>query len=135
MPDSTTETLTLARRFFAAIESGDVATIASIYAPGAVVWHNHDGIAQPVDENLATLGAFIAASRERRYEVSRLAAFEGGFVQQHVLTAVSNKGASFELPACVVCKVECGRITRLDEYFDSAQVQTLIAGLAGEKGA
>jgi ketosteroid isomerase-like protein len=27
------------------------------------------------------------------------------------------------LPACIVCQVKNGRITRLDEYFDSAAVE------------
>jgi ketosteroid isomerase-like protein len=28
-----------------------------------------------------------------------------------------------ELPACIVCSVADGTITRLDEYFDAAQVE------------
>jgi len=31
-------------------------------------------------------------------------------------------GKRVELPACIVCAVAEGRITRLDEYFDSEQV-------------
>ncbi|MCC7257297.1 MAG: DUF4440 domain-containing protein, partial [Gammaproteobacteria bacterium] len=32
----------LARRFFDAIEQGDIATVRAIYAPDAVIWHNTD---------------------------------------------------------------------------------------------
>ncbi len=60
---------------------------------------------------------------ERVYDERRLTVFAGGFVQQHVLRAVRKRdGASVELAACLVCQVSDGRITRLDEYFDSAAV-------------
>ncbi|HYB99792.1 MAG TPA: nuclear transport factor 2 family protein [Candidatus Limnocylindrales bacterium] len=130
MADTPAEILELAQRFFAAIEAGDVDAVRAGYAPGAVVWHNHDLVEQSVDENLATLAAFIAASRQRSYAVTLRQAFAGGFVQEHVLTAISHAGKAFELPACIVCRVQNGRITRLDEYFDSAQVHALIDGLS-----
>lgn len=129
MSSSDEDILMLAERFFAAIEAGDIDVVRAIYAPDARVWHNHDGVTQPVEENLATLGAFIAASRGRRYAVSLRRSFDGGFVQQHVLTAVSHTGQEFVLPACIVCEVSGGRITRLDEYFDSVQCECLVAGL------
>ena len=47
--------------------------------------------------------------------------FDDGFVQQHVLHGVRADGVAVTLPACIVCQVEHGRITRLDEYFDSAR--------------
>jgi len=52
-----------------------------------------------------------------------LTAFPGGFVQQHVLKGkrVHDDGA-VRLPCAIICKVENGKITRLDEYFDSAHV-------------
>ena len=47
----------------------------------------------------------------------------GGFVQQHVLRGTrKHDGARLALPAYVVCAVKDGKITRLDEYFDSARV-------------
>jgi ketosteroid isomerase-like protein len=48
--------------------------------------------------------------------------FDGGFVHQHVLSGTRKDGARLSLPACLVCEVKDGRITRLDEYFDSARV-------------
>jgi ketosteroid isomerase-like protein len=112
----------LARRFFDAIERGDVDEVRSIYAPDAVIWHNTDGLETLPAENIAVLTAFIGRISERRYEERRLQAFPGGFVQQHVLTGVRRDGRRLQLPACLVCSVEEGRITRLDEYFDSAAV-------------
>jgi ketosteroid isomerase-like protein len=110
----------LATSFLDAIERGDIEAVRAIYAPDAVVWHNTDAIAQPVAENLATLANFIKHVPERRYTDRRLDVFEGGFAEQHLLKARLANGKEVSLAACIVCKVDGGRITRLDEYFDSA---------------
>ncbi len=112
----------LADRFFTAVEVGDVATVRSSYAPGVVIWHGHTRQAQDRDTNVATLTHFIALSRERTYSQRKLQIVEGGFVQQHLLVAVSNGGAVLELPAALICEVKDGRITRLEEYFDNSAV-------------
>jgi ketosteroid isomerase-like protein len=112
----------LARRFFDAVEAGDVEALRDIYAPEAQIWHNTDETASSVDENLDTLAGFVKRIRDRRYRDRRVATFDGGFVQQHVLHGIRADGVAVTLPACIVCQVEHGRITRLDEYFDSARV-------------
>ena len=112
----------LATRLFDCIEQGDVEGVAQCYAPDLVVWHNFDELDQPREANLATLAGLIARISERRYERRRLNVFEGGFVQQHVLTGVRRDGARVSLPGVLVGRVRDGRITRLDEYLDSAQV-------------
>lgn len=119
-------TLDLAERFFRAIEDGDLDGIRACYSPDAVIWHNNDRIEETRERNAATLAAFIGSSRSRRYVVSRREPFAGGFFQQHVLVAESKSGETVELPACVVCTVDHGVITRLDEYFDSMQVAALV---------
>ena len=78
----------LATRLFDCIERGDVDGVAGCYAADLVVWHNFDEVDQPREANLATLAGLIARISERRYERRRLNVFEGGFVQQHVLTGV-----------------------------------------------
>jgi ketosteroid isomerase-like protein len=110
----------LAERFFDAVERGDLETVQAIYAPDAIIWHNSDGIAGTVADNLRTLTNFIKFVPERRYAESRLDVFDGGFVEQHVLKGTLASGKQVSLDACIVCKVKDGRITRLDEYFDSA---------------
>jgi ketosteroid isomerase-like protein len=110
----------LAQRFFAAIERGDLEAVQAIYAPGAIVWHNTDGIAGSVADNLKTLANFIRFVPERRYTEQRLEIFDGGFAEQHLLKGKLANGKEVSLAACIVCRVADGRITRLDEYFDSA---------------
>jgi ketosteroid isomerase-like protein len=117
--------LELAQRLFAAIENGDADSVREIYAPGCEIWHNTDGATQTVDENLRTLRWVIRNIAGLRYEEARRHETPTGFVQQHVLRGAAPSGEPLEVPACIVCKVENGRITRLEEYLDSAHLAPL----------
>ena len=121
MPDDQS-TIALARRFFDAVEAGDIATVRACYTDDARIWHNTDGLEQTPDENAETLRGFVARIDGRRYLNRRLRTFEGGFVQQHELHGQRKDGVRVVLPCCIVCTVRDGRISRLDEYFDSAHV-------------
>lgn len=124
----------VAARFFAAIEAGDVAAIAAVYAPHAAIWHNTTRRAQSAAENVALLRHVVATVGPLRYEDVRRAATPTGFVQQHVLRCRVPGGPELTVPACIVCDVQDGRITRLDEYFDGAAVAPLLAALAAPPG-
>jgi ketosteroid isomerase-like protein len=117
----------LANRFFDAIAAGDTETIQSVYAPNVVIWHNTDKIEQTREDNLRTLKGVIGFLPKRSYDERRLDVFPGGFVQQHVLNGVRQDGKKVAIEACLVCRVENGKITRLDEYLDSAAVTALTA--------
>jgi ketosteroid isomerase-like protein len=112
----------LAKRFFDAVEAGDIETVHGCYATDAKIWHNTDGAEQTRDDNARTLRGFARLISNRVYAERRLHVFDGGFVQQHELRGVRPDGVAVRLTACIVCAVEDGRIARLDEYFDSAQV-------------
>lgn len=112
----------LAKRFFDAVEAGDIDTLRACYAPDARIWHNTDDAEQGPDDNAATLRGFVQRISNRVYANRRLQVFDGGFVQQHELRGVRADGVAVRLTACIVCAVRDGVITRLDEYFDSAQV-------------
>jgi uncharacterized protein len=122
---TTTDALAVADRFFAAIDAGDLEAVRAIYADDAEIWHNTDGVVQTRDENLRTLGWVVTNLRDRSYDEVRRSAMDDGFVQQHVLRATRADGERVEIPACIVCRVADGRITRLDEYIDSAHVARL----------
>ena len=117
------EMAALAKRFFDCIESGDVDGLVACYAPTAEIWHNTDGAVQGPEDNRTTLAGLVRYFADRVYDERRLDVFPGGFVQQHVLRATRVRdGAKVALAACIVCRVADGKITRLDEYFDSAAV-------------
>ena len=117
----------LATRFFDAVQDGNVDTLEAIYDPQVEIWHNTDRATVSREDNLKTLRGFIARAPRRRYTDRRLVAFPGGFVQQHLLLAEQPNGKTLELPACIVCAVAGGHITRLDEYFDSAALADWLA--------
>lgn len=117
----------LADRFFAAIERGDLDEVASLYADDATVWHNSDGIDQPKADNLAVLAWMVANLADRRYGEIRRIPFDGGIVQQHVLTGTTRTGARLELPCMMRIAMADGRITRIEEYLDTAQLAVLRA--------
>jgi ketosteroid isomerase-like protein len=120
------DTLAIADRFFAAIEAGDIATVREIYAADAEIWHNTDGLVQTPDDNARTLGWITANLRDVNYTKIKRSTTDDGFVQQHVLVATNRAGNRVEVPACIVTTIRDGRITRLDEYIDSASVAEIM---------
>jgi uncharacterized protein len=113
-----------ADKLFRAIENGDVDAIRNIYTPHTKIWHNSDGIAQSVEENLAVLKWVINNIKGVKYTEVRLQPTPTGFVQQHVLRG-RFRDKDIALPACIIATVEDGHITRLDEYLDSAHTAVL----------
>jgi ketosteroid isomerase-like protein len=120
------DALAVADRLFAAIEVGEVDAVRELYDPAVEVWHNTDRAAQGREENLATLDWVVRNLQGLRYTDVRRSATDDGFVQRHVLVATNRAGRRVEVPACVVATVRGGRITRLDEYLDSAAVAAMM---------
>ncbi len=126
-PRHDAEMLALRDRFFAAVTAGDLDGVRACYAPEALIWHNTDGLAQSADENLRVLGWIAENVKEFRYEDVRYQPTATGFVEQHLVCGTSPSGTPFAIPACIVCTVVDGLVTRVDEYLDSAQA-AMIAG-------
>ena len=63
--------------------------------------------------------------RDFRYEDVRFEPTATGFVEQHMTCGTSPSGKPFAIPACIVCTVIDGRVSRLDEYLDSAQTAAI----------
>ncbi len=123
MPES--DAVDLAKRLFAAIEAGDVDAVAALYHPDAVVWHNTDDVEQPVEQNLRVLRWLVRTLPERHYADQRLLSTDTGFVSQHVLRGTTATGDLVAIPACIVATCADGRISRIEEYVDSAHVAHL----------
>jgi ketosteroid isomerase-like protein len=117
--------LDLCDQLFSAIMRGDIDAVRAIYSPDAVIWHNNDQIEETPDRNLRVLGWVTKNIKDLRYEELRRHETPSGFVQQHVLRGIAPNGTALEIPACIVCEVKDGRITRLDEYLDSAHTAAL----------
>lgn len=113
-------------RFFAALQAGDIGAVRDLYAPDCAVWHNNDPlVTQNRDENLLVLGWVTRNIRDLRYEDVRRFDIPGGVFQQHVLRGRAPGGDVLEVHAAMRIEVRDGRITRIEEYLDTAQLAGL----------
>ncbi|CRZ15487.1 nuclear transport factor 2 family protein [Mycolicibacterium neworleansense] len=117
----------VAHRLFDAIERGDTAGVAQLWADDVAVWHAGHTRDNDRTRALKVIAWFVDATRERRYEVLDRQFFDGGFVQQHVLHAGARDGTLIALRVCIVIKVGTdGLIHRIDEYFDPRDIAPLL---------
>ena len=76
---------------------------------------------------LRVISWLINTTTDRRYEILDHQLFEGGFVQQHILHANGRNGGSIAMRVCIVIKLgPNGLISRIDEYFDPAEIAPLL---------
>lgn len=113
---------------FAAIERGDIVAVDALFAPDVLVRKTGDQHDNDRARSVKVISWFIKASEERRYEVLDRQLFPGGFVQQHLLHATAHTCETLAIRVCIVVKVGAdGLITRIDEYFDPAEIAPLLA--------
>jgi ketosteroid isomerase-like protein len=117
--------LEIAEQLMTAYEALDENTLMLLYADDATIWHNIDGPYDPNSgqtpaENIEVNRGLRKILSDVRYEITRRETTETGFVQQHVMHATFKDGQFFAMPACVICQLADGRITRLDEYLDGS---------------
>ncbi|KUH64652.1 DUF4440 domain-containing protein [Mycolicibacterium novocastrense] len=116
----------MADRLFAAIESGDRDAISRLWHDDIVVWKVADRD-RDKDRALRVLHWFIDATSQRRYEVIDRQLFDGGLVQQHILHATGHNGGVIAMRVGIIIKLGAdGRISRIDEYFDPAEIAPLL---------
>ena len=121
------ESNAIADRLFDAIARSDIAEVERVFSPDVAVWHSGDVRDNDHTRSVKIIAWFIGASTERHYEILDRQLFDGGFVQQHVLHATSRTGATIAMRVCIVIKHGAdGLITRIDEYFDPAEMAPLL---------
>lgn len=130
--------LDVADRLFGAIEGGDYDAVDDMWADDVTVWHTGDSQDNDRIRALKVIRWFLDNTTKRSYEILDRRCFDGGFVQQHVLRATRSNGASgersdginevaIEMRVCIVIRVDAeGRIARIDEYFDPADMAPLL---------
>jgi ketosteroid isomerase-like protein len=128
MPTVTADVVAdVADRLFAAIERGDAATVEAMWAADVLVWKSAEPQDQVKKRALRVISWFMDTTTERRYEILDRQFFDGGFVQQHVLHATGRNGGSISMRVCIVVKVgSTGLVSRIDEYFDPAEIAPLL---------
>ncbi|CAN5534579.1 nuclear transport factor 2 family protein [soil metagenome] len=116
----------VADTLFRSIEGSDVAMIEQLWNDDISVWHSGDRKDNDRDRAMRVICWFINRTSARHYEILDRQLFEGGFVQQHVLHATGAHG-SIDMRVCIVVKLAPnGLISRIDEYFDPAEMAPLL---------
>jgi ketosteroid isomerase-like protein len=116
----------VADQLFDAITKGDVAEVTALWDDDVVVWKVADRD-RDKERALRVIDWFIGTTTDRRYEILERHVIDGGFMQQHVLHATGKNGGLIAMRVCIVVKVGAtGLITRIDEYFDPAEIAPLL---------
>jgi ketosteroid isomerase-like protein len=111
-------TRSLALKLVSAFENYDSSLMRECYAPDMRMWHNAFQVEMSGAEHIKLMErTYFHRYLNPKYIDIRIEPFEGGFVQQHVLTAHFADGTRVAMPICVVGRVRDGRITRIDEYL------------------
>ncbi|BCI52334.1 ketosteroid isomerase [Mycolicibacterium litorale] len=125
----------VADRLFDAIERSDTAAVEALWAEDVLVWHSGDRADSDRARALRVIFWFIRHTTRRRYEILDRRTFDGGFVQQHILHATGTNGGSIAMRVCIVIIVRGdGLITRIDEYFDPADMAPLLGDTPDSDG-
>ncbi len=123
----------VANQLFDAIERGDYGAVENLWTDDVLVWHTGDPKDNQRTRALKVIRWFMDVTATRSYEILDRQFFEGGFVQQHVLRARradaqgERSDGAIEMRVCIVIKVNAdGLITRIDEYFDPADMAPIL---------
>jgi ketosteroid isomerase-like protein len=117
----------VADRLFDAIENSDIALVQQMWNDDVVVWKVADR-ERDKERALRVITWLVNETTERRYEILDRQVFDGGFVQQHILHAKGRNGGSISMRVCIVIKLGAnGLISRIDEYFDPAEMAPLLS--------
>jgi ketosteroid isomerase-like protein len=123
----------VADRLFDAIESSDIAMVQQLWNEDVVVWKVADRD-RDRDRALRVIKWFINTTTDRHYEILDRQFFDGGFVQQHILHANGRNGGSISMRVCIVIKLGTnGLISRIDEYFDPAEITPLLESAESQR--
>jgi ketosteroid isomerase-like protein len=116
----------LANQWLTALQAGDLEGVRRSVHPDITVWHNFGDTervgVETMLKGVAELNTQVAAFR---FDESRCDVFTGGFVERHIMRGRTASGEEMDIPSCMVATVQDGRIVRLEEYLDPAQVPAL----------
>jgi len=117
----------VADRLFSAIEDGDIDAVAAMWSDDVSVWHAGDKRPSDKARAMRVIEWFVSATADRHYDVFDRRVFEGGFVQQHVLSGTARNGTPYSLRVGIIIAVgPDGLITRIDEYLNPADLAPLL---------
>jgi uncharacterized protein len=117
--------LAIARRFASASRTNDAAAYVSLCAPGAVTWHNFDGLEVTTAQTVRTVEWLHRTVRDLTWVDVALYPTPSGYVSQTIMTGTA-PGGPLHVHSCIVVTLNAdGLVTRVEEYLDRAQTAVL----------
>ena len=112
----------IALKLAAAMERHDSQAVRECYAPDMRFWINTYQVELSGEEHIRLMEKlYFPHYLNPKYVRSRIDLIDGGYVQQHILTArLAADGSDVYMPICAVGRVREGLITRIDEYITMA---------------
>lgn len=124
-PLSDDDRLEVAARFAAATRANDGDAYAALCAPGAVTWHNFDGVEVTTEQTIRTVAWLHRTVHELAWTDVALFPTPAGFVSQTIMTGTA-PGGQLRVHSCVVATLDAdGLVCRVEEYLDPAQTAVL----------
>ena len=103
-----------------------------LFTPGATAWHNFDEQDLAIADSFGMVAAILAVVPDFTFAERRhLPATGDVSVAQYTLTGTLPDGSALRVPACLVAYEVDGRVNRIEEYLDAAQLAPLVAAMEG----
>ena len=115
----------IARQRQLASDNGDESALREIYSPDVVIWHNTDQVELSLEQSQKTAVWFAKRLPDKHYDDIRRLPTPEGYVEQYVIRGTTADGVKVEIPACMIVTIVGEKITRLEEYLDTAHVAPL----------
>jgi ketosteroid isomerase-like protein len=113
-------------QLFSAIQAGDRAAIADLYADDVQVWHSATDRVVDKAASLAILDWLMAPGVTLRYEAIEQLVLGDRVARRHVLTVSVPDHEDIVMPVAIFLTITDGRIRRIDEYVDAKGTDRLI---------
>ena len=97
--------------------------LGELFAPGGIVWHNHDRVDMTWEDDVVMLPEFRKQVQGQKYQYVYSAGTTDGFVLMFVMTGTRTNGEAMQMHNCCVVKMRDGKILRIDEYVDPNTVE------------
>ena len=105
-----------------AIEGNDADALRRGFSDDAIIWHNTTQVLQSRDEIVTVVQGLHANFTDIVYAINQVLGTDGGAAGQIVLRATAADGERIAMHAAMFMAVDAdGRVTRADEYLDSAE--------------
>jgi ketosteroid isomerase-like protein len=121
----TTAQAGLAARLLAALEAATVDE--SVLADDGTAWHNFDEIDMPIRDVFGSVTTIRTKVPDFRFDGPRYHDAGDTTIIQYTLRGTLPDGSEAAAPACLVVHTSGDRVTRIEEYLDTAQLTPILA--------